>query len=819
LELVRSPNGTGLLLLHFERPVTVAVRQRGDLSRLVVDVDLPAVDETMSTSTLPPVVLIPQPTGSRTVGINPDRLARAEARAELATEATFKAPSVELKMYAVNLESALQPVDAGQMGAEMSAQGLQFYSTEVVIDGRTWYRLRLGFFRTESEAEAVLESVHSEYPEGWVVRVPDTEHSIAAANVIEITGKYPVNTDQTSTGLSVAQIDELMHEAQSSMLSGDNDRAIQIYTKVLREPEHAASREAQEYLGLARERNGQSAHAVTEYRRYLMLYPDGEEAARVSQRLAGLTAVRVARDTAIEPRRHSSRSSRWDVYGGLAQYYRRDESQFDGGERVVGQSSVLTDFDLITRRRGERMDFSSRLTLGNLYDLLGEEQGPGNSTRIYYLYADLVDSRWDWSARVGRQSLHSSGVLGRFDGAHLSWQWRPDTRLNVMSGFPVDSSIDSIDTDRMFYGISADLTNVFEIVDISLFYNTQSADGIDERQAVGAELRYFDTARSLVSLIDYDISYSEINSFVMLGNWAFPNRVTLNAMADFRKSPMLTTRNALIGQGDTTLDELVVLFGEDEVRQLARDRTGELQTYSLGVSLPLFDRFQLNTDLSMVDYTGTFESGGVLAVPDSGGSLYYSMTLIGSGLLVAGDRSLFGVGYADGNGTSTTSLSFDKWTGQTPSGGSRPHRCELCIVSQGISNLNWRLAESGPARKLTIQHLTTMPILFTRVTGRISDVFIGTRRHVDARKNQDGLSCLSGHRCRLCPGGTQRKCYPVFRLVPWRHGYDPGGALFVLSKRAHVGCKRPRLHLRRTDRDKLCRAARISSLAALLQYD
>ena len=49
--------------------------------------------------------------------------------------------------------------------------------------------------------------------------------------------------------------------------------------------------EAQELLAIAREKNGQLAHAKAEYERYLALYSETEGAARVKQRLAALLAV------------------------------------------------------------------------------------------------------------------------------------------------------------------------------------------------------------------------------------------------------------------------------------------------------------------------------------------------------------------------------------------------------------------------------------------------------------------------------------------------------------------------------------------------
>jgi tetratricopeptide (TPR) repeat protein len=655
------------------------------LSRLSITVDVSEAVPAKPESALPTVAAAALP---KPVDPVPDaqRVSRAEERARQQAARAVEKPAVSKGLYAINLESALAPIDHQSLNVDQSIANAEFYGTQVDVDGKTWYRLRLGFFATEAEAEAALTRLRPDYPRGWVVRVSPAEHEIAAGNpivaagspAVESSGRAPddksteialASDDEsaeivrvpgaTASGLTAQQLAELMDDGRAALLGGDNDRAVQIYTKVLREDENAYSRQAQEYLGLARERKGQTAHAVAEYRRYLMLYPEGEDAARVRQRLAGLTTVNEIREAPLVTDTRQDDAGPWDTYGGVAQYYRRDVSQFDDQEKVVNQSSVLTDFDVVTRRRGDRFDFSSRATIGNQYDLLGEDEGPGNSTRIYYMYADVVDNERDLSARVGRQSLHSSGVLGRFDGAQISWLLRPNTRLNFVSGFPVDSSKDSVNTDRFFYGVSTDLIDIFELLDLSLFYNTEDIDGIEDRQAVGGELRYFDDVRSLIMLADYDISYGEMNSFVTLGNWAFPNRMTLNAMIDFRKSPLLMTRNALIGQPVSTIEELLQIFGEDEIRQLAEDRTGDLQTYSLGLSVPLFDRFQINADTTLVNYEGTPASGGVPGIPDADSTTYYSLTVVGSSLLMEQDTSILGLGYVDGDGISTKTLSVD----------------------------------------------------------------------------------------------------------------------------------------------------------------
>jgi len=85
---------------------------------------------------------------------------------------------------------------------------------------------------------------------------------------------------------------DLMKDANRRLTDGDNAGAIRIYTKVLQSPQHEYSRAALEYLGLARERKGQLAHAKALYKDYLTRYPEGQDADRVRQRLAGLLTAR-----------------------------------------------------------------------------------------------------------------------------------------------------------------------------------------------------------------------------------------------------------------------------------------------------------------------------------------------------------------------------------------------------------------------------------------------------------------------------------------------------------------------------------------------
>jgi len=578
--------------------------------------------------------------------------------------------------FAINLRTASEPV--GISDSQLLPENKQVYAKTTVVGRQTWHHLRVGFFSSEGRAEAALQSLRNGYPQAIVVRVPAAEFQVAATNRVA----FNVSTDnvavtemgKNAVGLSEARLDELLGDARKKMQASDYLAAIGLYAKVLREGATRFAPEALEYTGLARERNKQPRFAMAEYQRYLDLYGDTPGADRVRQRLEALVlaepvngrqadAVQAAPRTMPTSEAASQRKAEpepeWRFYGGLSQYYRRDENDFSGQSSRVVQSAVFTDVDFIGRRDGKRFDISTRVSLGNVYDLLSELEGTGNDTRVYYMYADIADSESNISGRIGRQTLRGSGVLGRFDGLHVGWRFDPDYQLNVMAGEPVYSTSDDGGLDRSFYGVSLDVFDVRDTVDLTVYFNAQEVDGIENRQAIGGEMRYYDDRRSLVSLVDYDIGYGTLNNAVAFGNWRFDNDLTLNATLDYRRAPYLLTENALTGQAVRTIDELLLLFSEDEIRQLAEDRSADLTTITLGFSRPLYERFQISADVTASDLGGTAASGGVPALDGLGADYFYNVSLIGSSLFKEGDSSIFSLRYHDGSTTRTISLSTD----------------------------------------------------------------------------------------------------------------------------------------------------------------
>jgi hypothetical protein len=649
--------GDNLLILHFDRPVDYRISQRGDLRTLEVRVRVGK--DSVQQATPVPVEPTPRPPQSVSRAAPPPAVPSDRAPIRSRVRVPFVEPD-----YVINLQSTREPVGPIIVAGVPLKQGQHVYVSTTTIAGVTWYRLRLGFFAGEDEASAVLMSLAVSFPRAWIGRAEPDEVQNAASLAVERGGviaerpRIEVAATPATAGagaaLSPERIEELRAQARTALIATDYETAIRDYTRLLEEPgDHRA--EARENLGIAREKNGQAARAAAEYRQFLVEYPQSDAASRVRQRLTNL----VGGATPERLRSEQAEAKRWDVTTGLSQYYYRNSDRFDQDqpERTTF-SALLTDVDVTARYRGESVNMLGRLSINDLHDLLGQSKGGGGDRqRTSYAYYDVADAQNDWSVRVGRQSLHNWGVLGRFDGVHGTYQLGDKRRLHVMMGFPVESTLDSTKTDRKFIGAAVDFDRVVGRWGFSPYVQSQKVDGLSDRQAVGVEARYFDEKRSLTTMLDFDTLYSKLNTALVFGTWRLKNRIMLTGLYDERTS--IFTRNAMIGQPISTFDELLMTWTPDQIRQLALDRTATSRTATFGMSMPLGERLQLNAEVTTLDIGSRIASANVEAVPGTGQQVYYSGTLVISSLFGHRDVNVLNLRHGEAPDFTTTLLTWD----------------------------------------------------------------------------------------------------------------------------------------------------------------
>ncbi|MGD8808618.1 MAG: SPOR domain-containing protein [Gammaproteobacteria bacterium] len=661
VEVEYEPLGTSdsLLMLRFSDGVEYSVNQQGDLRTIVITVDTAAASRRELTAAQPMQPPRAEPQQPRTVEPQP-----VPSRAPISPRVI--APE-EVPDYMINLRSTQQAVDPTIVSQITIPSAQQLYVSRTQVDGQTWFRLRLGFFATEQDARAALESLRDQFPRAWIGRAEPEEVATAREFALGAAAEAPLPLVAAEAieaqPESIAELRQMpaeevsaqMEEARAAMMNGDFQRSIAIYSELQQTAgEHRA--DAAEFLGLAYERAGMTNQARTQYEWYLQEFPANVGIARVRQRLAGIV---LAEATPVAALREPAEESRWRTGFGISQYYRRDENQFGADqESVTTLSALITDIDLSVQRRGERVDMSGRVSVSQLHDMLNDN-GPGDQQRFSYAYFEVESLVRDWWLRFGRQTLHNFGVLGRFDGGRFDYAWAPERIVHLMTGYSVETTRDSLETDRPFYGAAVEFQNLIGEWDFSVFMNHQAIESIDARNAFGTEIRYSDSKRTLTSIIDYDIDYGEINTLLVLGTWRFDSGVTFSALIDERKSPILTTRNALIGQPVATIDELLLVWTEDEIRQLAVDRTARSSSLTLGVAAPLGQRFQLNFDYTSTELTGTVESGGVAAIEPTGAQHFYSTSLVGNGLFGGNDVSIFNVRIGRSDQFQSTTFTWD----------------------------------------------------------------------------------------------------------------------------------------------------------------
>jgi len=561
--------------------------------------------------------------------------------------------------YAINLDSSHEPFDDAAIAAASQVTGVRVYVSEYTLDEEKWFRLRLGPFATEDDAKRTLLTARNRYPKAWLAVSDDDVLNIEARSDSIARAVEPPNTAVAT--LTDADIDAAIKQAKAAFRKKDYNVAIPLLQKLLDQPEFPQRAEAQELMGLARERNRQIAHAKAEYEEYLRRYPKGPAVERVQQRLRALNLA--ARKSVPGLAAGAGELSPWKIYGGFAQLYRKDDSTFQNGTdtvNAVSQNSLLNDFALVARRHGERFDFASRVGASYIKNFI--DNGLGNQTRVSAAVVELSDRQLGWRARLGRQSVTGSGIYGTFDGAYGDYQLLPRVRLSLAAGAPLETTATSYDSNRRFVALAANFGPFLNAWDIAAYSVAQQYQGQPDRRALGTEVHYFAPGRTVIGLLDYDFYYRELNNILLIGTFELPARWSLNFDYDHRNAPILSVRNALIGQSATSLADLLSQFTRDEIDQFARDRTAVTDLYTVSLSRPVGEHWQWTVDASRILTGATPESGGVQAVAAIAPEMAYSVLAIGNSVFTSGDLNVLVLRYQNGETLKTTSLGLSsRW--------------------------------------------------------------------------------------------------------------------------------------------------------------
>jgi tetratricopeptide (TPR) repeat protein len=448
-------------------------------------------------------------------------------------------------------------------------------------------------------------------------------------------------------------------DGRAALTAGNNEQAVVALNRALNLPPNAYSQEAQELIGIARERNGETEKAQAEFQLYLKLYPDSPGAARVREHLNALAApvVPMGGSMALEAPAAQPALSYW---GSISQYYYGGQSETTNTRTITtpatnattldtskisatDQSQLVNNVDLTARYRDG--DWDSRFVVRDQYVANFLTNG-SNKNWLNALYAETRYLPGQLLARIGRQSATSGGVLGLFDGAIGSWGFLPNYRLNAVVGQPVDNPFNTTST---FYGASVDVDKVGDRFSGSAFAIRQVAAGETDRLGVGGELRYFDSERNVYSMIDYDPLFKAVNIGMVQGTWQFPTLTTINALFDYRRTPTLQLTNALIAYPNMSLSTLIQQQGVDAVRDQAKELTPITKQALLGVTQQVSAQWQLGLDVRWSSLSGIPPFQGLPAAPATGNVWTYTGQAIGSGLANLQDILVVNAGVLNGS--------------------------------------------------------------------------------------------------------------------------------------------------------------------------
>ena len=446
-----------------------------------------------------------------------------------------------------------------------------------------------------------------------------------------------------------ARAAELMALAKEAVTQGNTQAAIGQLNQLLLLPPNSVMQDAQDMIGVAWERAGDLARAKMEYGLYLKLFPEGEGAQRVAQRLAsmGVAPTAKAETTAGTVKTEAPKKPEVKYSGNIAEYY------FGGKSRTQSLVNLVSGINQSTLTNTTESALVTNVDLGARYvtddsDTRAVLRGTGStnlsaaSKNTSILNAAFVDYRLKDSGldvRVGRQSPINGGLLGMFDGVSMTYPVRPGIRVNLMGGVPASPLVSS--PNEVMYAGMVEVDSIIQNLSGDMYILEQTTQGITNRRAIGTEARYSNERGSLYALLDYDQLFNAVNALSLQGSVQGPGQSTFTLLLDSRKAPSLQLTNALISSGATSLKVLLQTMALSDAMAAARATTAQANQAMFSATKPITDKWQLTGDLQYsaigaLPAVGTFD-----ATPATGAQYGLALQLTGSNLYSKRDINNF----------------------------------------------------------------------------------------------------------------------------------------------------------------------------------
>lgn len=454
----------------------------------------------------------------------------------------------------------------------------------------------------------------------------------------------------------------LLENAKEALAAKQNDRAIETLNRLLRLPPNTASQEAQELVGLAWERSGDANRARAEYELYLKLYPTGEGAERVVQRLATLNpsnqaAAPTGTGESAAPAAVATKKKPFTFAGNLGQYYfggkARSQSLVNLPSGIdqstltkTTESALVTSLDISGRYQGDDSDIRMSVRGTGATNLAKSSH---NASNLSASYIDYRQPSTGMTVRLGRQSPVNGGLLGVFDGVAVSYPFQErGLRVDVMGGVPANTLVKA--SSQRMLGAVLEADSITEHWGGSVYFMGQTSDGFVDRSGLGSEIRYSDDIGSGYALIDYDTKFKALNVVSVQASVQGAGQTSYTLLVDARRAPTLELNSALISAnlapGDpVSLKTLLQQMTMDDIVRSARDTSAIARQASFSVSRPLSQKWQATADVRYSAVGALPQVGNFEATVATGAQYGASVQLTGSNLYSKRDINNFNLSW------------------------------------------------------------------------------------------------------------------------------------------------------------------------------